>query len=269
MKNVMVVLVLCAVAGMSGTVQAENITLTLQDGLNDYTGTSDTFVTGTSSEVNYNFGASGGMYTGNYDSTHGPYRALVKFDLGSLPAGVGAADIVSATLKLWYYNASGAGGAIEVSAYRAASNWGEGTSGGGVNTGGACWNYAVYNTTQWSNTSTDGGDFYGTSGSLNDTSNPYDTETGCASGSGRWNDWSLTNMVKEWVGGTYTNYGVTLVSPNAEDDPIYRRAKWYTADFTTADKRPILEIVYVPEPCTMSILGVGLIAGGLLRKRRR
>jgi hypothetical protein len=188
-----------------------------------------------------------------------PRRALVQWDLSSIPAG---STVTSAVVTVFGLdNPNGR----HFSAYALTSAWteGYGMSNGGPGTGhvasGANWDYSAIETlTPWT---TPGGDydvasrvqFVGSSFAMNP---------------------DITTIANAWVNGT-ANDGITILT----DDTTYARTVMYTRDYGYPDngqdraspgaKAPQLVITYTPapEPATMSLLvlgGLGLIA----RKRR-
>ncbi|MEJ5200507.1 MAG: DNRLRE domain-containing protein, partial [Anaerolineae bacterium] len=106
-------------------------------------------------------------------------RALLRFDLSALPAGQ---VIQSASLQLYLnYAYTGSGGATinTIGLHRVTANWTE---------TGSTWN------SQPGHSST-----------------AYDT-TDVGTATGAWYSWDATQLVREWYQGTYSNYGLKLIS---------------------------------------------------------
>lgn len=183
------------------------ITLTLQPGVSG----SDTSIRSPTS--NNNYGADASLLVQG-----GLAKALVQFDLASIPAG---STILSAQLSLYHT----AGGNDTVSAFRMTKPWTEGTGVAGL---GATWNkYDGVNA--WTAA---GGD--------------YDTAAGVAvvlPANNTWTTWDLTARTAAWTAGTQSNYGIALVASTtgnntfvSSDDPV------------NIAQRPKLDVTYAL-PC--------------------
>jgi len=252
---------------LSGTAQAS--TVIFQQGINGYSGASDTW-------LDYN------DYTTNYGNDwdihvrHDTYGTvddrvtLIKFNLSSLPTN---AVITSASLSLLYYddyNIS-SNDSLTVSAYRLLKSWTEGTGGKDDGRTGASFHYqyAYPDATQWYNggargiahdrlTNPDA------SVVLYDINNSYAWET--FSGS------SITASVANWYANPSQNCGWVMdysAYSDSMDGAIFHSSNYSTspADYVW---RPKLQIDYyvVPEPYTMMALAAGSL-GLLLSKKRR
>ena len=75
--------------------------------------------------------------------------------------------------------------------------------------------------------------------------------------------WDVTSLVKEWVDGTWPNYGFIV----RLDDPNGNEFWFRDSNHATADERPILRINYIPEPSSIVLLLLGV--AGLFRHRWR
>ena len=135
------------------------------------------------------------------------YRALLRFDVASLPAG---ATVTAATLRL--SATGGEGGNVSLELYRAGVTWDEGT---------ATW------------TGTSGGT---PTGSALDTASVSTTTPG-------WVEWSVPPaLLHEWMDGVSPNDGLVLVSTSAKN----RNALFASRENATLADRPQLLIEYTP-----------------------
>lgn len=146
-------------------------------------------------------------------------RALIKFDLSSIPAN---ATINSATLSLWT-TADLSDNARTFRIYRTLRNWVESQ---------ATWN--IFST----------GNNWGTAGGFN-ASDSEQTDIGSraftASEANGEKQWTLTaSAIQEMVAGTFANNGF-IVKADTENNDMYQFA---TSDNATAGNRPKLVIDY-------------------------
>jgi len=104
-------------------------------------------------------------------------RALIKFDLSAIPAGV---VIESASLQLYLSSAYAGGAATNtISVHRVAGSW-------------------VETDVTWNNQPGHSATSYAA------------TDVGLSSS--KWYTWDITGLVREWYNGVYSNYGLKLVS---------------------------------------------------------
>jgi hypothetical protein len=131
-------------------------------------------------------------------------RTYVQFSF-NLPS---TAVITSAGLSLWYYDIFPSAGERQLLLHRVTSGWNE-------------------SLITWNN-------------QPNTSSTVLDTETVPASPTNSFITWDVTNLVKSWVSGTATNYGVMIEdSTGGEDFKVF-----YSSDWITANQRPTLNITY-------------------------
>jgi len=184
------------------------INVTLQDGLNGYTGTTDTWLNSDSPTTNY----------GTLDQGHLQYstqdRQLHQFDLSSIPSN---ATITSATLSFYVFSVTG--GTPNVSCYRVLKQWDE--------------LQATYNNrltgTAWGTPGLQSGTDYNATAIAT---------SGSISGAG-WANFSVTSQVQSWVNGSQTNYGVMYKESSAGH--LHNDLSEYTIDTSL---RPKLSITY-------------------------
>lgn len=145
------------------------------------------------SSKTFNFGAATVLTVSNPNA-----RALVKFDLASIPAG---SIVQSAQFMLYKDNSSGGSGTgSTISAYRITRAWTEGTQTGAASATGVSWD-AFNGTSPWASPGAD----YDTS--LGATI-PYDVAQG-------WKTWDVTQIVDSWIRGGYTNNGLILIGSSS------------------------------------------------------
>ena len=158
-----------------------------------------------SGSPDFNPGSYQGLWVG-YNSTK--YRAYLQFDLSPTPLPAGAV-VTNAYLKLYQYNFIGSG-SFSVGLYKVTGNWGE-------------------NSITWNNqpTSSSGAEAFRT----------------IYTSTGTWRTWYIDDLVKGWLEGSISNYGMLLkpADESSNDKAAYFRSSDYTTDST---KCPKLEIDY-------------------------
>jgi len=225
-----VVLTLPDLAGMARPVL--DPTLVLQP---DASAGEDNFLQ--SANPTFNYGASTALYIGEFSGEVKTTRALIRFDLSSLPAG---AVISSATLSLFCV-ADYATDAATFSVYRQKRQWGEGAKlGADATAGESSWNCYAYPTT-WQ---TAGG--FG----ANDCEQAAigSRAFSAAETLDEFKEWSLTASTKtdlDW--GLENAVAATgwLIKSETESDDAY---KFNPSDVATAGERPKLTIEYTYDP---------------------
>lgn len=148
-------------------------------------------------------------WTGNYCKIQGSngwdYRTFLQYDLSSIPLG---APIISAKLKVYctYWNDNGGSGTTNIS--RVTASWDEATL-------------------TWNNQPA--------------TTGTYLSANVNAPAIGTWSDWDITNLVTEWVSGTYPNYGLYIKNNN---EGSYR-VDWNISCHKTGDgNASYIEVTY-------------------------
>lgn len=149
--------------------------------------------------ASFNYGGAASLRIGSATNSV-VHRPLLRFDLRRIPPG---AQVLSATMTLWYGSNSAAPGEVDV--YRATRAWDEGSAAypGSCDGSGADWKEARAGL-GWT---TAGGD--------------YDSATKWAyvpatshSSSGGSNSFTVTGLVWNWVAGTTPNLGMLLKISN-------------------------------------------------------
>ena len=196
-----------------------------------------------------NFGAEFRLDFGfdNYSSS--VYRVLIQFDL---PPALSEANITSARLKPSNYGTWSGGypGGEVLRVCRVTHDWVEGTGNGGYVQDGVTWNEYDYDdglataTNDWG---TPGGDY-----TLTDSSTftvPADPPWGATS-------WAVTDIVKGWANGTYSNSGFLIKLDN--ESGAYKGGVFDSKEYAEeyAYGGTTLEITYaVPTVESCSLLG--------------
>ncbi len=185
-------------------------------------------------------------------------RALIKFDIAAaVPAG---ATITGASLQL--HMSRTPAGSEPVALHRVLADWGEGASdapgeegaGGNAMPGDATWLHTFYSDQFWSQP---GGDF-----------DPVASASVDVIGIGYYT-WASTPLLvvdlQHWLDNPGSNYGWMLLG----NEGGYPTAKRFDSrENPDLNVRPVLTISYVPEPTTLSVLGL-LLPGIFLKKRCR
>jgi hypothetical protein len=209
-------------------------TITLQQGVNGYDGAFDASIF--EDNPDNGAGAHSAFFVG-VTQQNSPRRALIRFDLTRLPAGV---DIRSVQLEL--FTEMGQGGLQTVTAHRLTTTWGEGFttvigaggSGAAAQPGDVTWNSRFHPSIPWG---TFGGEFSTTASGLGSA-----TTTGgraLISGAGMLDD------VKAWIANPQQNHGWILLGNEVGTG----NAKRFTSrEGTTVANRPklILELAVDP-----------------------
>ncbi|UCE75245.1 MAG: DUF2341 domain-containing protein, partial [Methanomassiliicoccales archaeon] len=137
------------------------------------------------------------------------HRPIIEFDVSSVPDNIEDA-------KLWLYRSSGNAFSSNISLYRLTQSWTE---------SGSNWN-TYDGATPWASV---GGDY-----------DVVEESTTFVPPTNGWYSWSVTDLIKGWVKGTYSNYGMLLGAEYDANAPNpYFRSSDYTDD---TDLRPKLVI---------------------------
>ncbi len=150
----------------------------------------DTYIHNSQQDSNY--GDSAILLIDKSGGDLGDSRALLQFDLSSIPAG---AEITGALLQL---NAISNSAPFTINVYEVTEDWDEGTGG----TGAADWDYRYTPENSASEWSTPGGTV---------DSTVIASLTSSAAG---LHFWDVTTLVQDWYSGAAVNNGLMLASPD-------------------------------------------------------
>jgi hypothetical protein len=212
-------------------------TLTLQQGVSSYTGTTDNHIFQFRS---YNSGANTELYigagTGGSPSTDRKY-SLIKFDLSG-QGFTGTETVTSATLKL-KFTAFDNGANTKTHAIAAlrrpfGEGVGTGKDGSVALTGESTWS-------EYQKPST-----WTTVGAQDTTDDRYNADSSTSvpmtTTAGTVITWDVTTSVQNFINSTWTNNGWVLYTTSG--DTANGSSKYHSRNAATATDRPILEIVY-------------------------
>lgn len=191
-------------------------------------------------------------------------RALLFFDLSGIPAG---SQVVSAELALVADRAVGADNPMSL--HRLLADWGEGLSNGGAVGSGAgagagdvTWTFRFFadETRKWAS---EGGDF-----------EPVPSATAVVGtiGTYRWTSTDSPGLladVQSWIDAPESNLGWLLIGDEGSPDRSAKR--FFSREYLVPSDRPYLrvEVVPVPEPSALAMLGIGAGLVGVWGRRRR
>ena len=216
------------------TSAAQAVVLTFQEGVDGYTGTTDTTLSSAQPDNNW-----GGRDFVQVRGTVNPLHGLIKFDnifgvgAGQIPLTATAADVTNVTFTMFNFRDNGATGATPLhSVWPVVTPW---VDGNGTNTtandGESTWNHRLHRTD--GNYDVNGTDFWGTTTPTEDIGLVFEEDTFGSSanilasvpslnrGTGTQNvtfnetDFDVTDAVKAWIDGTYANEGFLLGHTNS------------------------------------------------------
>ncbi len=183
-------------------------------------------------------------------------RAVMSFDLSSIPAG---SSITSVSLSMSVVQVPAGGGAPgTVGIHSLTTSWGEGTSNGSgagdaATPGDATWIHRFFDTTSWT---TPGGDF--SAGTLASTSIN-------GVGAYAWSSPSLIASVQGWLDNPASNFGWIFVG----NESTARTARVYgSRENVDTSVQPALTITYaaIPEPALLGVVGLAIASLGRPRR---
>jgi len=176
-------------------------------------------------------------------------QSFVQFDVSAIPP---AQDVEHAELRLYNHQTTWAGRAdCTVAVFSITEPWIEGNGGTDDDPPGELvWNNKPANGPSALDEILFHGDGTGSGASTSIT--PQE-----------WRSWDVTEAVAAWHEGTAPNYGLLLTKGATGGDlHVHFRSK----DYSGGEFAPMLVVTYVPEPASLSLLGLGAL--GLLRRRR-
>jgi hypothetical protein len=216
-------------------------TITLQDGLNGYAGTTDAWLDASQTRDNY-----GGAPDLQIRWNNGRDDCVVlKFDLaGQIPPG---AAILSSTLSLYYMVAGSFqdDNAVTIKPFRLNAYWEENT-GNGLYGQGVSYRFRVINETyEWTG-GTEGGwwDKIDDGNGINKIKKTGGTPPDAIPPQ-NWVSFDVTSSVTQWKNGA-TNYGFLLVATNFEGGGTAADGTFTSRNDTGTTYRPKLSITYEP-----------------------
>jgi len=158
-------------------------------------------------------------------------NSIFEFNLSSLPAN---STLSSAAMRLFITDATQDDKTAAIDVYRLTREWAEGTGDGQKTNDGATWKY-YNNNDNWDNS---GGDYdvfiWATTGVTNESN---------------WYSWDITHLVKSWYNGTYTNYGLLILT---ESNNVGRKT-FASSENTNASIRPQLVLNYSTPPIISNV----------------
>jgi hypothetical protein len=218
-------------------------TVTLQNGLNGYTGTTDAWLD--ASQARDNYGGAPDLHIRWYNGRDD--CVVLKFDLtGQIPQG---AAIISATLSLYYVTAGSFqnDNAVTIKPFRLqASAWWDENAGSGLYGEGVSYRYRDINESyEW--TGGEEGGWWDKLDDGNGTNKIKDTNGSPpdAIPPGNWVSFDVTPSVIQWRGGA-TNNGFLLVATGFQGGGTTVYGVFVSRNDSGAGYRPKLAITYEP-----------------------
>lgn len=240
---------------------------TFQQGVDGYTGTSDTQVSAGVKKGN-NYGAQNVLWVaGTNGSDPGPnHQSMIKFDdiFGAAPGQVAAGGtITSATISLYHYVSFITNGTNAVDLHQILIDIPDyGTGDDAAATAGQA---------SWYSREAGGASDWGTLGDSDDegpvTGEDFaSTAAGTVGAShltaGGFLNVDVTALVQSWYDGSEDNFGVSI-RPGVDGTS----EGFYSSEWSDASLRPVLTINYeVPEPASLMLVGAAFLA--MIPRRR-
>ena len=205
-----------------GDIRLLGDTLALQDGLNAYDGTSDSYISIWEEDGKVNHGGDDVLYT-IYTSGREFSNTLIRFDLSALPEQSETGESLLALYSPFTYAREG----FQVAAYRLLRPWDEES---------VTW-FMADATTRWA-----------TPGALKPgedyDSTPLDTTSIPIGFKNEWLTWNVSEAVRYWRQHPEQNYGILLLGVNASQK-LYA----YSSDYNgVQEQRPKLLVEFTLQP---------------------
>jgi len=183
-------------------------------------------------------GAGQYIFGGTQASNGWSRRALVRFDVSSIPAG---SNINSVSLSLRVNMTIS--GSQSMAAHRMIADWGEGSSdapgqeggGTGATTGDATWISAFHPSNPWA---TVGGDFEPGASAV--------TSVGSSGSTPSWSSTAMTADVQAWVDGVSPNFGWAI--KHIDEIALGTAKRFGSRENSTSSHRPVLVVDFTPGP---------------------
>lgn len=150
------------------------------------------------------------------------FRSLIEFNISSIEEG----NTITLGILQLYVSAASNTEDITIKIYRVTKTWDEGTGTGSVTGNGATWNNAT-SSELWASS---GGDYAEEIDSVTFTNE-----------SDYWYNFTITPIITGWYNGSYSNYGLILVSSDAENGNYTDIS---SSDAADSSLRPKLTIDY-------------------------
>ena len=206
-----------------------------------------------------NSNALGDMWLGKaFKAPNDIRRALLSFDIaGNIPAG---ATINSVTLDITQNRPGNTSSTTQFNLHSLNADWGEGSSlsfqgiGTSPTSGDATWNHRLFSTNFWSSP---GGDFANTISGFTTLGLGFDALYTFSSQAGMVSD------VQQWLNAPSSNHGWII---KANDENINSIREIYSRE--SSGNEPLLTVDFtpLPEPSTLTLLGIGSVLLALLRR---
>lgn len=186
-------------------------------------------------------GAGAYLVAGNVNTLNYIRRALIKFDLSTLPS---TATVDSVVLKIHaQQNAQHDATARYFSIYRLTNDWGEGTSNAGSSPGtgtyatdeDATWKWNFYDYDEWN---TDGGDFNSTISATTDTLSGDLLGVDVYWRSAKSGNGLMATNVQNWIAAPATNYGWII---KGIEGVLRKATMFYSRE---SSYKPVLTVYY-------------------------
>jgi len=177
--------------------------------IDDFPGTvEDAIIYERSGFTDRNYGGRVNFQAGEPSNTAWTTRSLIRFR--DIASSLGPDKVITSATMYLYCNSENTGGDYSISTYRALLDWGEGSSDGAAEVDAVCWDDAQYVSLPWNAAACDSASDVTGEDSTADrraTAEAITTITGVG-----WFSWDLTNAVRKWYSGQWSEYGLILIN---------------------------------------------------------